>query len=457
MEKGHSFRRISYLNPIEEEPLEPQESPASSVVTPPIETSSIYSHRKESYKEVPDLEHLVKGGSEIDSKSSSSSKKSLPCIWRRNRKTLEIVMPDSHDGNSDPKPYLVRPQQTRNDGNHKIGLGQNSFQRSNSFSPHTQRNKNSLTRHNSCTSHIQRPNKANELSRNNSWGKTFKNSILRHNSCSALTQTKNRIHQNESSNASFQPLLLNKSTSGISQHVERGFFKAKPEAKIWKQLSEESIVLPDFQPLLIRKPLKNNLTVNEEIAKYKEMKMASKVIDLKKKLNPLRRPKSCPNVNTENLIVPDFMPGFYPPNVEYRIFSKMEETAVYKAENGQFIKSFGIYDKMLEFLKALLGNDHPKVANTNYHIGLLFKKMSMLDKALSYFEEGAKILYPEPKNWNNDLSSIFYQIALIYEKKNDEEAAIYHFDVAQQIEQRIFGKPKEETRTKIANLLAAKK
>jgi len=148
-----------------------------------------------------------------------------------------------------------------------------------------------------------------------------------------------------------------------------------------------------------------------------------------------------------DMIVPsNWKPNFFNPCLELKIVSRMKVIALHRAENSKWKQSHDILIKVLECEKRVLGDDHPEVAETFYHIGVALKHLGDSEAAFFNFKQGLKILLPGRHNVTNMvLASILYHIALSHGDKNEFEPALYYLNISKQVETRILGNPTEDT------------
>ena len=150
--------------------------------------------------------------------------------------------------------------------------------------------------------------------------------------------------------------------------------------------------------------------------------------------------------------------GVYPPHIEALIVRKMKDVSSAKAKQGLWKESYSILKNILRCEKASLGDDHPQVANTLYHIGVAFNYLGDVDGALSSLQEGIHILFPKRYTDKNvDLAALFYQCGVVKGQNGNYSAALYHLHLAKQVEIHIFGNATEKTRKTIADYEYAKK
>jgi len=132
--------------------------------------------------------------------------------------------------------------------------------------------------------------------------------------------------------------------------------------------------------------------------------------------------------------------GAHPPDVEAQIIIKMKDIALSKANKGQWKESYSILKNVSSCEKQLLGNYHPRVANTLYHIGVALDHLDDAKGALSAIQEGIHILYPKKnKDKNIDLAALYYQCGSIKGRQGDYKVALYFLDQAKQIEISVLG------------------
>lgn len=119
--------------------------------------------------------------------------------------------------------------------------------------------------------------------------------------------------------------------------------------------------------------------------------------------------------------------------------SEMEQIATSKAEQGYWEESLSILENILQRQKASLGDSHPDLAKTLYHMGVALTNLGMIEYALSRLLEGVNILFPKKDVTTNlELASLLYQIGILHNIAGDIDAAIHHFSYAQKVEERIF-------------------
>jgi len=140
-------------------------------------------------------------------------------------------------------------------------------------------------------------------------------------------------------------------------------------------------------------------------------------------------------------------PGLYPPYMEAQILKKMKQIANSKAEQRLWEESYFILKGVLRCERTSLGNNHPQVANTLYHIGLALNWLGDSENAISALEEGIQILFPRRYSERNvDLAAMYYQYGIVEGKRGDYTSALYHLDLAKQVEIHIFGNATEKIR-----------
>lgn len=140
------------------------------------------------------------------------------------------------------------------------------------------------------------------------------------------------------------------------------------------------------------------------------------------------------------------VPGAYPPFMEATIIRKMKEIATCKTKQGLYEESHAILINILNCEISSLGRAHPQVANTLYKIGVALSYLGDSEAALLALQEGINILYPRRLSDDNiDLAALFYQYGAVKGINRDYLSAIYHLELAGQVEMRILGYCTEKT------------
>merc|ERR1712084_70321 len=89
-------------------------------------------------------------------------------------------------------------------------------------------------------------------------------------------------------------------------------------------------------------------------------------------------------------------------------------------------------------------------------MGVTLSKLGDVDGALSALQEGIHILFPKRYTEKNvDLVALFYQCGVVKGQNGNYPAALYHLDLAKQVEIHIFGSTteKQERPLQITNML----
>jgi hypothetical protein len=171
--------------------------------------------------------------------------------------------------------------------------------------------------------------------------------------------------------------------------------------------------------------------------------------------------KNLPNPNQNSNRMEDsdrLVHGVYPPDFEAQVIRKMKVIAANKAKQGLWEESYFTLRNVLRCEQASLGNEHPQVANTLYHMGVALYFLGDTVGALAALEDGIQILFPmRYREKNVDLAALFYQCGLIKGENNDDPAALYYLDLAKQVEIYIFGNVTEKTIRSISDYEYAKK
>jgi len=152
------------------------------------------------------------------------------------------------------------------------------------------------------------------------------------------------------------------------------------------------------------------------------------------------------------------VPGAYPPVIEATLTREMKAIAISKTKQGLYRDSYFILKHIKYCERVSLGRDHPQVANTLYHIGVALNFMGNPDQALNALEEGIQILFPKRFSIRNmDLAALYYQYAMIVGRQGDCISALYHLDLAGQVEKHLLGHCSEKTTAMIAKYKNAKR
>jgi len=152
------------------------------------------------------------------------------------------------------------------------------------------------------------------------------------------------------------------------------------------------------------------------------------------------------------------VPGAYSPFVEATIVREMKEIASSETKKGQPREAYKILKQVIRCERATLGRDNPQVANTLYHIGVALNFMGDSKGALLALQDGIRILFPQRfKIENMDLAALFYQYAVIEGNRGDYHSALYHLDLAGQVESHLLGHCSEKIAKKVADYKYAQK
>ena len=146
------------------------------------------------------------------------------------------------------------------------------------------------------------------------------------------------------------------------------------------------------------------------------------------------------------------VPGTYPPVIEAAVIRELKEIAISKTKQGLYRDSYVMLESIINCERATLSRDHPQVANTLYHIGVTLNFMGDSDRALRALGHGIQILYPSRFNTDNmDLAALFYQYSVIEGKRGDYQSALYHLNLAGQVEKHLIGHCTEKVTKKTAD------
>ena len=156
--------------------------------------------------------------------------------------------------------------------------------------------------------------------------------------------------------------------------------------------------------------------------------------------------------NTDMQDKDSFVSAVHTTEVEEQIREKMIDIATSKAKEGLWEESYFILKSVLSYEEKSLGDDHPQVANTLYHMSVALQHLGDSEGALSCLQEGVKILFPRRhKVKNADLAALFYQCGVIKGKSRDYTGAIYYLDLSKQVEIHIFGQCSAKTNNLLLN------
>jgi len=146
------------------------------------------------------------------------------------------------------------------------------------------------------------------------------------------------------------------------------------------------------------------------------------------------------------------VPGAYHPFIESTIIRELKNIAFCHTKQRLYEESQLILHQVIKCERLSLGRNHPQVANTLYHIAVNLNFLGDSEKALSTLQEGIHILFPRRfKVDNMDLAALFYQYGVIEGSRGNYQSALYHLDLAGQVETNLLGRCTEKTLKKTAD------
>lgn len=146
------------------------------------------------------------------------------------------------------------------------------------------------------------------------------------------------------------------------------------------------------------------------------------------------------------------VPGYHPINIEVQIIKEMKRIALLKSQKELWDEACAILKKILEVQKSSLSSEKYKdteIANTLYLSGLVLSRLECPEAAILDLKESVKILSPDWKkrknNENVDLANTFYELALVYGRKEDYIKALHYLDHTRKVEIHMRGFMHERT------------
>ena len=146
--------------------------------------------------------------------------------------------------------------------------------------------------------------------------------------------------------------------------------------------------------------------------------------------------------NTERILLEkNLIAGYHPKHIEAQIIQEMKRIAVSKLNDEKFDEALSILKKVLEVQRSPLSSEKYKeseIAHTFYLSGVVLSKLDCLEAAILDFKETIKKLSPEWQKLPNldkvNLSDAYYELGIIYGKKNDYIRALNYLDQCRIVE-----------------------
>ena len=102
-------------------------------------------------------------------------------------------------------------------------------------------------------------------------------------------------------------------------------------------------------------------------------------------------------------------------------------------------KALGYYEKALSVYKKLHGADHPKIAQANINIGILYRKSKLYGDAVNNFESAEAIWTKNYPQGHPNQALTLVNLGITYQQMGDKKAALGYFEKALAMYQKSYG------------------